>query len=258
MTRLFQPPRLAVIATLAALATAPAQAQGTDLESLSEAERDAFRAEVRAYLLDNPEVLMEAFSVLEQREAMAEAERDAMAVAANSDLIFNSAFDWVGGNPDGDITIVEFFDYRCGYCRRVHPEVATLLETDGNIRYIAKEFPILGEQSLLSSRFAIATRIAHGDDAYGEMNDALMTMRADMTELSLSQLAMELGLDPEPILDAMDDPLVQTTIEVNHSLAQRLGITGTPTFVFGDQMVRGAIGLQDMAMMVDTMRADMQ
>lgn len=243
------------LAPLALAATLATPALATDLESLTDAERDAFRAEVRAYLLDNPEVLMEAIGVLEQREAAAGVERDAMAVAANADALFNSAYDWVGGNPDGDITIVEFFDYRCGYCRRAHPEVEALIETDGNIRYIAKEFPILGEQSLLASRFAIATRVALGEEAYETISDALIEMRGDMTEASLSAVAADNGLDVQAILGALSDPLVDATIGYNHELAGRMGITGTPTFVFGDQLVRGAVGFEDMQQIVALVRA---
>ncbi|MDG4649167.1 DsbA family protein [Roseibacterium sp. SDUM158017] len=244
---------LAPLALAGAIAAGPAAA---DLTDLTDAERDAFRAEVRAYLLENPEVLMEAIGVLEQRQVAAEAERDTMSLAANADAIFNSAFDWVGGNPEGDVVLVEFMDYRCSFCRRAHPEVSSLVEMDGDIRYVVKEFPILGEQSVLASRFAIATRIAHGDEAYGEMNDALMVMRGDMTEASLAATANELGLDPAPILAAMDDPLVAQTISYNRDLAQRLAITGTPTFVFGDQLVRGYVPLDDMLQIVDAVRSE--
>ena len=244
---------LAPLALAGLLAATPAAA---DLTDLSDAEREAFRAEVRAYLLDNPEVLMEAIDVLEQRQAAAEAERDVMGVAANADALFNSAFDWVGGNPEGDVVLVEFMDYRCGFCRRAHPEVTELVELDGNIRYVVKEFPILGEQSVLASRFAIATRIVNGDEAYGEMNDALMVMRGDVNEASLAATANELGLDPAPILDAMDDPLVAQTITYNRDLAQRLQISGTPTFVFGDQLVRGYVPLDAMLEIVDGVRSD--
>jgi protein-disulfide isomerase len=209
---------LAPLAFAGLMAVTPAAA---DLIDMDDAERDAFRAEVRAYLLENPEVLMEAIGVLEQRQAAAEAERDQMGVVANEDALFNSAFDWVGGNPDGDVVLVEFMDYRCGFCRRAHPEVADLIDLDGNIRYIVKEFPILGEQSTMASQFAIATRIVNGDDAYAQMNDALMVMRGDVNEASLAATANEIGLDPAPILDAMDDPLVAQTIAYNRDLAQR-------------------------------------
>jgi protein-disulfide isomerase len=244
------------LAPLAIAGMLAATAASADLIDMDEAERDAFRAEVRAYLLDNPEVLMEAIGVLEQRQAAAEAERDTMGVAANADAIFNSAFDWVGGNPEGDVVLVEFMDYRCGFCRRAHPEVEDLIALDGNIRYVVKEFPILGEQSVLASQFAIATRIVNGDDAYARMNDALMVMRGDVNEASLMATANELGLDPGPIIDAMDDPLVAQTIDYNHNLAQRLQISGTPSFVFGDQLVRGYVPLDAMMQIVDTIRSE--
>jgi protein-disulfide isomerase len=245
---------LASLALAGLIAASPAAA---DLTDLSAAEREAFRAEVRAYLLENPEVLMEAIGVLEERQAAAEADRDRMSVAANIEALTNSAFDWVGGNPEGDVTLVEFMDYRCGFCRRAHPEVEDLVALDGNIRYVVKEFPILGEQSVLASRFAIATRIVHGDEAYGRMNDALMVMRGDVTEASLAEVAGELGLEPAPIFGAMDDPLVAQTIDYNRDLAQRLSISGTPSFVFGDQLVRGYVPLDGMLEIVDAVRSEM-
>nr|WP_239025625.1 DsbA family protein [Roseibacterium persicicum] len=251
MRPLFAAPALAL--GLALSLAAPAGA--IDLDNMSEAERAAFRAEVRAYLLDNPEVLMEAIAVLENRQAAAEVERDAMAVAANADALFASAYDVVLGNPEGDITIVEFMDYRCGYCRRAHPEVVDLLELDGNIRLVVKEFPILGEQSVLASRFAIATRIALGDEGYAVIHDALMEMRGDVTEPALMALAEENGLDSAAIMAAMGDPLIEATIEYNHALAQRLAISGTPSFVFGDQMVRGYVPLDAMIEIVDMVRS---
>ena len=243
---------------LAALALAlglAGPAAATDLDNLSAAERDAFRAEVRAYLLDNPEVLMEAIAVLEQRQIAAEGERDQMLVAANADALFSSAFDVVLGNPEGDITIVEFMDYRCSFCRRAHPEVADLIEFDGNVRVIVKEFPILGEQSVLAARFAIATRIALGDEAYISVHNALMEMRGDVTEPALMVLANDLGLDAAAIMAAIDDPLVGQTIDYNYTLGQQLAISGTPSFVFSDQLVRGYVPLDGMLEIVAALRA---
>lgn len=231
-----------------------APAAAIDLDNLNATERAAFRAEVRAYLLENPQVLMEAIAVLEQQQAEAEVTRDAQSVAANADALFGSAFDLVLGNPEGDITIVAFMDYRCGFCRRAHPEVMDLIGFDGNIRLIVKEFPILGEQSMLASRFAIATRIAQGDEAYFAMHDALMTMRGDVAMPALEALAASLGLDPAAIVAAMNDPLVQATIDYNYALGQALEITGTPSFVFGDQMVRGYVPLDGMQQIVGMLR----
>ncbi len=244
--------RLMLGAAAAALMTLPAFA--TDIGDMDAAERQAFREEVRAYLLENPQVLMEAIAVLEEQQAVAEAEAQQLAVIENEQALFNSAFDHVGGNLDGDVVIVEFLDYRCSFCRRAHPEVTQLVEGDGNIRIITKEFPILGEQSVLASRFAIATRIALGGQAYELVSDGLMNLRADVTELALARLATDLGLDSTAIFEAMDDPLVQTTIDYNYELAQRMGITGTPSFVFGDQLVQGYVPLPNMQDIVSLIR----
>lgn len=227
----------------------------TELDNLDAAEREAFRAEVRAYLLENPDVLLEAFGILEERQAVAEREAGARAVADNADALFNSAFDYVGGNPDGDIVLVEFLDYQCSFCRRANPDVDALLASDGNIRLVVKELPILGEESVLASRFAIATRIAHGDAAYHAMHDALMQMRGAISEPSLAAMAERNDLDPEPILAAMTDPLVENTILYNRRLAERLGISGTPSFVFDDQLVRGYVPYDAMIQIVADLRA---
>mgnify|MGYP000441952955 FL=1 len=224
---------------LTALALIAGPAQATDLTQMSDAERAAFRAEVRAYLMDNPEVIFEAAQQLEQRQAEAEAKADLEMVKANSEEIFHDGFSWVGGNPDGDITLVEFMDYRCGYCRKAVPEIAALLEKDGNIRLIVKEFPILGEASMISSRFAIATKQVAGDEAYGQVHDALMEMQGDLTDVVLRRLAEGLGLDAEAILAKMESPEVTEEIAKTRALAQKLRISGTPTFVLEDELLRG-------------------
>ena len=232
-----------------ALLAGPALA--LDLGSLSEAERAAFRAEVRAYLMDNPEVIIEAVNQLEARKAEAQASADFDLVKVNAEEIFNDGYSWVGGNPDGDITLVEFLDYRCGYCRKAMPEVAKLLETDGNIRLIVKEFPILGEQSVIASRFAIAALQSVGRDAYEKINAGFYEdFRGDVTEDTLLSFAEDLGLDGKAILAKMDAPEVTKVIEANHLLAQRMQISGTPTFVMGDQMLRGYAPLETMRAIV--------
>lgn len=227
-----------------------------DLDSMTDAERQAFRDEVRAYLLENPEVLMEAIGVLEAREAAAQANADQQMAQINAEALFNHPGSWVGGNPDGDITLVEFIDYRCGFCRRAHPEVTELVATDGNIRIITKEFPILGEQSVLASRFAIATREVAGDDSYKAVSDALITMRSDVTETSLRRLGDQLDLETDAIMAAMNSDAVDQIIADNRALAQRLQISGTPTFVMQDQMLRGYVPLEEMRSIVEELRSE--
>jgi protein-disulfide isomerase len=247
-------PAAALTAALAAGAALPAAA--LDLSALSDAERDAFRAEVRAYLLDNPEVLMEAIAVLEQREAASQEQADRQTVADNLQAIEQDGVSWVGGNPEGDVTLVEFMDYRCGYCRRAFEAVENLVEGDGSIRFVLKEFPILGPQSEMASRFAIATHQVHGDDAYKAVHDALMTLQGDITPDALSRLAEALALDPAPVLARMDAPEVTAVIAQNRALADRLGISGTPTFVLGGRMVRGFVPLEAMEALVERVRGE--
>jgi len=217
---------------------------------MTDAERDAFRAEVRAYLLENPEVLMEALEVLQARADAAEGKQDLDLVAAHQDKLMQDGASWVGGNPDGDVTIVEFTDYRCGYCRKAFAEIEELVKSDGNIRFVVKEFPILGEASVISSRFAIAVLQLHGPDVYKHAHDGLITLRGAPDDASLAALAGELGLDPAPILARMSAPEVEAVIAANHALGDALKISGTPTFVVGRQMLRGYLPLEQMQKVV--------
>lgn len=244
------------LALAAALFALPVSAQGID--DMTDAERQTFRAEIRAYLLENPEVLMEAIAVLEERQAGEAAERDLQLVARYADDLFEAGHDLVEGNPDGDITIVEFMDYRCSFCRRAAPEVNALLEQDGNIRLVVKELPILGAQSTMASRFALATRYTVDEEAYGIMHEALMTMRADVTEASLVRLADDLGYDGTEILAGMEDPRIDEVIEANYALAQAMQISGTPTFVMGRQLVRGFMPSDAMLDLIAEERAALQ
>lgn len=236
--------KLAPLALAAALAT-PAAA--FDISAMSDAEREAFRAEIKAYLLENPEVLAEAIDVLQERQAQAAAEEDVALVNANADDLFSDGHSFVGGNPEGNITVVEFIDYRCGYCRKAHAEVAELISSDGDIRYVVKEFPILGDQSVIAARFAIATLQTLGAEAYEKVNAGFYeSFRGDVTPETLTAFATDLGLNAETIMAQMDAPEVTKVIEENHLLAQRLRISGTPTFVMGDQMLRGYAPLETM------------
>ncbi|MDD9723133.1 DsbA family protein [Sulfitobacter sp. PR48] len=249
MPRLFAPVSAVVLAAALAL---PASAM--DLTELTEAERAQFRAEVRAYLMDNPEVIMEAVELLQSREAEAQAQADVNMVSDNAAAIFDDGYSWVGGNPEGDITLVEFLDYRCGYCKRAHGEVAKLLETDGNIRIIVKELPILGEDSVLASRFAIATKQVEGGDAYKAMNDALMAYSGSITVPAMRRIAETLDLDADAIEARMDSEEVTQEIAQTRALAQTLQISGTPTFVVHDEMLRGYLPYDQMRAIVDDKR----
>ncbi|MEH7826744.1 DsbA family protein [Gemmobacter denitrificans] len=227
-----------------------------DLSAMSDAEKQAFGAQVRAYLIENPEVIMEAVRVLEDRQQAAAIEDDLKLLEDNAEAIFQNANDWAGGNPEGDITLVEFIDYRCGYCRKAHDEVNELVKSDGNIRFVVKEFPILGEESLISSQFAIAVRMVAGDEAYKRAHDALITLRGDATAESMAALAGELGLDAAAISAKMSSPEVAAVIEANHALGTTMQINGTPSFIIDRTMVRGYVPLDGMRQIVEGQRQD--
>ncbi|MEM6481722.1 MAG: DsbA family protein [Pseudomonadota bacterium] len=241
-----------LIATALCLAM-PAGA--VDLSDMSDAEREIFRSEIRDYLLENPDVIMEAVQVLEQREAQAQMRADVDLVRQNATKLFDDPTSWVGGNPSGDLTLVEFIDYRCGFCRRAAPEIEELLERDANIKIIVKEFPILGEQSTLASRFAISVRQNAGDDAYKTVHDTLLAFNGEVTETALRRISDGLGLPTDKVLAEMDSPEVTDVIDANISLGQALRINGTPTFVLGEQMLRGFLSVDEMLRVAEAARA---
>ncbi len=228
-----------------------AQTDTPEIGQLSDAE---FGARVRSYLLENPEVIFEAAAVMEQRQQQMQSANDGELISTNSDAIFNDGHSWVGGNPDGDVTLVEFMDYRCGYCRRAFPEVEELIASDGNIRVIIKEFPILGEDSVVAARFAIATQQVLGADAYKALHDAMMTYKGDLSTDGLKKLAETLELDAEKITAHMDSDDVSNVIAANRALGDKLQISGTPTFIMQDQILRGYVPLDGMREIVADVR----
>jgi len=242
--------RPALISAVTALTFAATPLLAFDPAAMSDSEREAFRAEVRAYLLDNPEVIMEAVALMQQKQADAQDQADLELVQIHADALFDDGYSWVGGNPDGDITLVEFMDYRCGYCRKAVPEVASLLESDGNIRLIVKEFPILGEASVAASRFAIATKQIAGDEAYAQVHDALLAFNGEVSDVALRRLGEGLGLETDKIIDHMNSDEVTEVIAKNHQLAKALEISGTPTFVLQDELLRGFLPANQMAQII--------
>lgn len=217
-------------------------------------EDDAFGERVRAYLVENPQVLTEVVAALESQEAAQQAAAEGEALARLSDELFSDPADWVGGNPDGDVVIVEFLDYRCGFCRRAHPELDALMSQDTNIKFVIKEFPILGEESVIASRFALSARYALGDDAYKAVHDALMAHSGPMSQGALGRMARDIGLDPNPILQGMEDERITETLLANRALAQALQINGTPAFALKDRVLRGYLPLDGMQAVVDEVR----
>lgn len=222
---------------------------------MSDAERSAFRAEVRAYLLENPEVLIEAMTELQARKDAADIAKDQALLTTFKAELFNDPNSYVGGNPEGDITIVEFTDYRCTYCRKAFAEIEELIKSDGNIRFVVKEYPILGDASVISSRFAVAVLQLHGAEAYKAAHDGLIMLRGEPDAATLTRLAETLGLNAADILARMTAPEVDAVIAANADLGMRMTISGTPTFVVNGQILRGYVPLEQMKEIVAAERA---
>ena len=215
-----------------------------DINNLTNADRKVLQKEIRRYILENPDIIFEAADIVRKREAALEVQEDEELIQSNFNEIFYDNYSYVGGNPDGDITIVEFVDYKCGYCRRAAELVRELIAKDDNIRFVVKEFPILGEASLVSSKFAIAVKNIGGPEKYKVAHDILLALTAEPTEIYLRRIAKELELNPEELFEAMQSDLVTQEIDQTRELAQKLQISGTPTFILGDQFLRGFVQLE--------------
>lgn len=246
-------------AILIALALLLAAAGGYAFKEFAVA-RDASEAPPQAamdqaisqYLKDHPSEVMAA---LKQAQAEQEKQQQAeahLALEQKQDQIFNNPADPVVGNPQGDVTVVEFFDYRCPYCKRVSDALAELVKSDPNVRLVYKDFPILGPESVVAAKIALA---AHRQGKYEIVHTAFMAHKGSFEEADLLELAASVGADKAKLAADMADPAIQGQLEANDSLAGTLGITGTPGFLFGKQLVPGAVSLEDMKKLVTAARA---
>ena len=225
-----------------------------DINNLTNADRKVLQKEIRRYILENPDIIFEAADIVRKREAALEVQEDEELIQSNFNEIFYDNYSYVGGNPDGDITIVEFVDYKCGYCRKAAELVRELIAKDDNIRFVVKEFPILGEASLVSSKFAIAVKNIGGPEKYKVAHDILLALTAEPTEIYLRRIAKELELNPEELFEAMQSDLVAQEIDQTGELAQKLQISGTPTFILGDQFLRGFVPLEILSKAIQSER----
>jgi protein-disulfide isomerase len=218
-------------------------------------EDEVFGEKVRSYLMANPHVLRDVIEELNTRERLAASMQQTELLASLSDDLKNDPASFVAGNPQGDITIVEFFDYRCGYCKRNFPELMKTVEEDGNIRLVLKEFPILGKESLLASQAAIASL---SQDKYMEFHTALMSTRGGLTKDRIMNIAEDVGLNISRLEEDMSDTAVEEVIKQNYALAQKLGINGTPAFVIEDKLFPGAASAEEMQGMIIAAREKMK
>ena len=233
--------RLAAAGLVAAALSAPALAQ-TAKSPFTPEQEARLKEMIREYILENPEVVFEAIQILRKKQEMETANAAREAIKANRDKLQGAKELPIFGNPNGDVTIVEFFDYRCGYCKAVKPALDEVVKGDGKVRVVMKEFPILGPAS---TRAAMAALAAHKQGKYKEMHEALMAYKDGINDDVIFDIARRAGLNVERLRADMNAPDIRAHIEAVHALARQLNINGTPAFVIGDEIVPGAIGADE-------------
>lgn len=198
---------------------------------------------VREYLLANPEILIEVQSALEEKMREQQAAESREVIADASDEIFHNTNDGIIGNPDGDVTVVEFFDYNCGYCRRALSDMEMLVANDSDLRFVLKEFPVLGPDSHEAHVVSMAFRKLM-PDKYGEYHRRLLGSEGRANEATAMKIALDLGVDEAKLRQEMEDPGIQEAFNETYQLANRLQINGTPSYVVGNEVIYGALGLE--------------
>ena len=222
------------MSTLGVMIALPVMADDLDFD-----ENQSFRDQVRDVLVEEPEILLEAFQVLEEREMEQRQSRDEGMISELSEVIFDNRADWSTGSGNASVEIVKFVDYNCGFCRQAHPVMQSLVERDDDLRFSVKELPVLGEGSDAASRLAIAARLVHGDEAYEDLNHAMLESDSQIEPDDVAGLIEDFELDATAINDAMFSDQVNAVINENHQLAQMFDISGTPSFILNDRVIRG-------------------
>jgi len=226
---------IAVGAVLGLRATPPGQVAAAPALS---GDKAALGKAIREYLIANPEVLVESMQELERKQDSQHDSAAQKAIQENQAALMSDPESPIAGNPNGDVTIVEFSDYQCPYCKRAHGAVKSVLAADGKVRLVFKDLPILGEPSRIAALAALASR---AQNKHLALHDALMEYSGKLDRDKILEIAGSVGLDIAQLQKDMDDPKLKTIIDRNMALAQALGVRGTPAFVIGNQFVPGAV-----------------
>jgi protein-disulfide isomerase len=224
-----------------------------DTSDLSDAQRSEVEAIIKNYLIANPEIIRDALNELQRRQDEAEQIAQAKAIGDNTALLFSSQRQVVLGNPKGDVTLVEFFDYNCTYCKRAHADMKKLIENDKNLRVVLKEFPVLGEGSVAAAQVATAVNIV-APDRYGEFHDKLLSERGQANAERALAIVDEMGLDRKAIEAKVNSDEVKASITEAYDLANKLSLSGTPSYVTAKEVVVGAVGYDALKKKIEAAR----
>ena len=224
-------------------------------QSFSEPQRGEIEKIVREYLLKHPEVLQEVMSELEKKQQTAESEKARGAVKTHSEALFNSPRQVTLGNPQGDVTFVEFFDYNCGYCKRALSDMTALMGKDAKLKVVLKEFPVLGPGSLEAAQVAVAVRMQDkGGKKYMEFHQKMLLGRGQADKARAMAVAKEIGLDMARLEKDLKSEEIAATLQESAKLAEALGLNGTPSYVIGNDVVVGAVGLEALGKKIEAAR----
>jgi len=226
-----------VTATLIAPPAFAAEAK----KPLTAEQEEAIKALVKKYLIEHPEIIVESMERLRAEREKKQKEEVKAALVAKRKEIYEDAASPVAGNTGGDVTIVEFFDYQCGYCKSVMDRLMKTVKDDGKIKLVFKEFPILGPQSVFAARAALA---AKKQGKYFEFHTAMMALKGAVTQVSVFAVAKSVGIDTKQLAKDMTDPAIEKALRANFALARTLRINGTPAFIIGEELVPGAVPQQ--------------
>lgn len=235
---------LRAICTAAAMSlligVSPVSAQESDKDIFSDVQKEAIGEVIRDYLIANPQLMLEVMEALDAYESQAEAVQQRVAIEANREALERDGYSFIAGNPDGAITVVEFFDYRCPYCKQTGDDMAELIKRNDDVRLVLKEFPILGPNSTIASRAAIAA-IPQGN--YLNFHFALLAVEGTLDREKVMEVAEAQGIDVDKLANSMESERVDKIIDDNRTLAREIGVRGTPAIVIGDELVPGAAPL---------------
>jgi protein-disulfide isomerase len=223
-------------------AIAPAAAPAAS--TFSTDQRQEIEGIIKSYLLAHPQVLQDAMDALDKQQKQADADKAKTTIKEQNATVYNSTHQVVLGNPQGNVTMVEFFDYNCAFCKRALPDMMELLKTDPNLKFVLKEFPVLGPGSVEAAHVAVAARMQDPTGKkYIEFHQKLLGGRGPADKDRALAVAKEVGFDMPRLEKDMDSDEVKNTIDENMKIADALGVSGTPSYVVGDEVIVGAVGL---------------
>jgi protein-disulfide isomerase len=247
VTRFYRRFVLAAVVALGSAAVLPSALPAAAGADFTPAQRQTIEEIVKDYLAKHPEVMLDALQAADNKMKGEASDKVSAQLAAHHREIFDDPATPVGGNSDGDVSLVEFFDYRCPYCKQVEPALESLLRQDPRLRMIYKEFPVLGPSSVTAAKAALA---AQKQGKYAAFHRAMMALKGQIDDAAVFSVAQSVGLDIARLKRDMKAPAIERMLKVNFALADDLDIQGTPGFIIGDQIVPGAIGLDDLKQLI--------